>query len=245
MTALTSLLAAAAGRAPAGALGERELIGHERGYLRRAAAKRRLFHPGMLSDQSDDDERAAEAWAALERSLAGIILLGPCDASQAKAIGALASEARAGDVVNWLAALYPPPGEGPGLGTVQPDRLAELLLGPILIRQPGLLSEIGALTEAVDDAYAALFALMRTAAHPGFSQVGEQAAELIASRPDPFAVAAPVLAATLAQPARCGTGCSAWGSKTRKHSGRTHTWRSTSCLRSQSAGRCSVPPSPR
>src|SRR6185312_13350628 len=103
------------------------------------------------------------------------------------------------DVVSWLAALYPPPGEEFSLGAVQPDRLAELLLGPVLTRQAGLLEAIGALAETADDGYAALFALMRTAAHPGFSQVGEQAAALIASRPDPFAVAAPVLAATLPQ----------------------------------------------
>ena len=199
ITALTSLLSTAAGWELSGDLGEHELIRHERGYLRRAAAKRRLFDPGILSDRSDDDERAAEAWVALERSLAGVIILGPSDNGQACAIGALASEARAGDVVNWLAALYPPPGELLGVGTVQPDRLGELLLGPVLIRQPGLLGEIGSLTEAVDDAHAALFALMRTAAHTRFSQVGEQAAELISRRPAPFAIAAPVLMATLAK----------------------------------------------
>ena len=72
----------------------------------------------------------AEAWTALERALAGIILLGPCDTSQAQAIGVLASDVP-GPVMcmNWLAALYPPPGEEFSLGTVQPDRLAELLLG--------------------------------------------------------------------------------------------------------------------
>jgi hypothetical protein len=199
ITALISLLAAAAGQEPGGALGERELVGHERSYLRRAAVKRRLFNPGVLSDRSDDDERAAEAWAALEGALAGIILLGPCDARHAQAISTLASDARADDVVNWLAALYPPPDEGFSLGAVQPDRLAELLLGPILTRQPGLLGQIGALAEMADDGYTALFTLLRTAAHPAFSQVGEQAADLIASRPDPFAVAAPVLIATLPQ----------------------------------------------
>ena len=126
ITALTSLLAAAAGQAPPWALGERDLVGHERGYLRRAAARRRLFQPGMLSDRADDDERAAEAWAALERALAGVILLGPRDSDQARAVGSLASDARAGDVVNWLAALYPPPSEGFSLGAVQPDRLADV-----------------------------------------------------------------------------------------------------------------------
>src|SRR5262249_24913271 len=59
---------------------------------------------------------------------------------------------------------------------------------------------IGALTETTDAAHAVLFALMRTAAQPGFSQIGEQAADLIARQPLPFAAAAPVLAATLPQP---------------------------------------------
>ena len=40
ITALTSLLAAASGQAPPGGFAERELVGHERGYLRRAAARR-------------------------------------------------------------------------------------------------------------------------------------------------------------------------------------------------------------
>jgi len=154
----------------------------------------------MVSDRADDDERAAEAWAALERALAGIILLGPCGASQAHAVGGLASEARADDVANWLAALYPPPGEGFSLGAVQPDRLAELLLGPILTRQTDLLGKISVLVDAVDGAYAVLFTLLRTAVQANFGQVGDQAADLVATQPDPFAVAAPVLAATFPQP---------------------------------------------
>ena len=51
----------------------------------------------------------------------------------------------------------------------------------------------------MEDAHTILFALMRTATHPAFRQVGEQAAELIASQPDPFARAAPALVATLPQ----------------------------------------------
>jgi hypothetical protein len=200
ITALTSLLAAASGQVPTPAFGERELVGHERGYLRRAAARRRLFQSDILSDLADDDERAAEAWAALERALAGVILLGPCDPGRAQLVGALASDSRASDVVNWLAALYPPPVERFSLGTVQPDRLAELLLGPVLIQQSSLLAKIGTLAETVDDGYGVLFTLMRVADHPGFTQVGDHAADLIAARPDPFAVVAPVLAATLPQP---------------------------------------------
>jgi hypothetical protein len=200
ITGLTTLLAAAAGKGPTGAFGEYEFIAHERGYLRQAAAKRKLLDPGVLSDRTDDDERAAEAWAALERALAGVILLGPCETGEARAIGALASEARAGDVTNWLAALYPPADEGFSLGAVQPDRLAELLLGPILIQEPNLLARVGGLAESVRESYSVLFTLMRTAAHPDLGQVGEMTTDLIASRAVPFAVAAPILAAALPQP---------------------------------------------
>ena len=199
ITALTDLLAAAAGQPPVGAFGERELVRHERGYLRRVAAKRGLFNPGILSDRADEDERTAHVWRALERALAGAILLGPCDANQALAIGALASHTRSDEVANWLAALYPSLDGGSGLDTVQPDRLAELILGRILIQQPNLLAEAEVLAEAADGGYATLATLMRTAAHPDFSQVGEQAADLIVGRPVPFAVAAPVLAAFLPQ----------------------------------------------
>ena len=203
MTALTDLLATAANEelVRLGASEERELIRHERGYLRRAAAKRRLFSPGVLSDRTDDHDRAAEAWVALERALAGTILLGPCGDRLAHDVGTLASVGRGEDVTRWLAALYPPPNEEFTFGTVQPDRLAELLLGPILTQQTGLLDQVGALTEAVEDAYAFLFTLMRTAAHPNYSQIGEQIRDLVASRPDPFGIAAPILAATLPQAA--------------------------------------------
>ena len=190
----------------------------------------------MLSDRADDDERAAEAWAALERALAGTILLGPCDTSQAEAIGALASDARARDVVNWLAALYPPPGGEPGLGAVQPDRLAELLLGPILTRQAGLLGQVGALANEVSDAYAVLFTLVRTAAHPDFSQVGEQTSELIASHPEPLAWPRQSWRQSSRCPPRCGTGSSASGDKTLEHSDAGDTGL-TSCPRILSAGR--------
>ena len=244
ITALTDLLAAAAGQAPASAPGEQQLVVHERGYLRRAAARRRLFGAGTLSDRTDDDERATEAWGALERALAGIILLGPCGTSRAESIGALASDARARDVVNWLTALYPPPDGEPGLGAVQPDRLAELLLGPILTRQADLLGQVGGLATEVSDAYTALFTLVRTAAHPDFSRVGEQTSELIASHPEPFAVAAPVLAATLPQPASLRDGLIRLGQQTRQRSGETPTRRWTSCLRSPSLVPRSAPLSP-
>jgi tetratricopeptide (TPR) repeat protein len=197
ITALTSLLAAAAGQAPAAVPGEDDLVRHERGYLRRAAAKRRLFGPGILSDRADDNERAAEAWRALERALAAVILLGPCDTTRARAIGALASEARAEDVMNWLAALYPPPGEGTSIGAVEPDRLAEVFLGPILTRQPGLLAQVGMLVQTLDDGYQLLFTLVRTAARPDFTQIGEQAASLIVTHPAPLAQCAVGLSAVL------------------------------------------------
>ena len=199
IAAMVSLLAAATGQPPA-TFGEADLVRHERGYLRRAAVKRRLFDPGVLSARTDDDDRAAEAWSMLERALSGAILLGPCSSDRARAIGSLASQTCVDDVVSWLAALYPAPVGETGVGTVQPDRLAEILLGPILIRQPDLLSRIGALVKTDDDGYQVLFTLVRTAAYPDFAPIGEQAADLISTQPVPFASAAPVLAATLPQP---------------------------------------------
>jgi hypothetical protein len=203
MTALAGLLTAAAGHEPV-RLGEpvgAELVRHERAYLHRAAARRRLFEQGVLSARTDDDERIREAKSILDRALAAIILFGPCGPGQANSSAALASATKAEDVEAWLAALYPPPGEGFRIGTVQPDRLAELVLGPILIQQTSLLGQTAALANSGNDAIAALFALMRTAAHPEFASVGDQAADLIVNHPAPFAEAAPVLAARIPQAA--------------------------------------------
>jgi tetratricopeptide (TPR) repeat protein len=197
ITAIADLLATASGQTPAGVFAEQQLVRHERNYLHRAAEKHRLFDEGVLSDRANEEERTAEAWSALERTLVGVILLGPCDVSRALAIGDLSMPVRPTDVVNWLAALYPPPSDKFALGVVQPDWLAELFLGPILKRQPDLLGKVCALIDSVDDAYTALFILMRMAAHPDFNQIGEQACNLIVNQPHPFAIAAPVLAATL------------------------------------------------
>jgi hypothetical protein len=200
ITALSNLLDAATGRAPVIDPAGSGLVRHELGYLRGTAARRNLFTPGILSTASDDDERAEEAWGYLERALAGLILLGPSITGQADAISALASKQRPKDIVNWLAALYPPPSAEFHVGAIEPDRLSELLLGPILLRQRHLLSKIGATAQTTGDAEKALFTLTRTAAHDDFSPVGEQIIELIAQQPDPFARVAPVLATALQKP---------------------------------------------
>ena len=203
MTALTDLLTVASGHEPLrlGKSEERELVRHESSYLRRAAEKRGLFASGVLSDWADADDRKHDAWTALERALAGIILFGPCDRGRAEAIGSLASASRSSDVVRWLADLYPPPDDLRTIGTVQPDRLAELLLGGILTRQPGLLTQAADLANDTRDALEALFTLVRTASHPEFGSVGAQARDLIVTNADPFAKAAPYWAATIPQAA--------------------------------------------
>jgi RNA polymerase sigma-70 factor (sigma-E family) len=203
MTALTDLLTLASGDVPLrlSKSEEQELLRHERDYLRRAAGRRGLLTPGVLSVRTDPDDCDSEAWTALERALAGLILFGPCNSSRADAIGRLAATERAADVLTWLAALYPSPKKETALGAVQPDRLAELLLGGILNRQPGLLGKIAVLTDGLDEAVAVLFTLLRTAAHPQFAVVGEQTRNLVISHPSPFARAAPILAATLAHAA--------------------------------------------
>ncbi len=136
MTALTDLLTLASGNAPQrlGKSEERELLRHERDYLRQAAGRRGLLTPGVLSVRTDPDDCASEAWNTLERALAGLILFGPCNSNRAYAISRLAAAERAADIVAWLAALYPSPGKVNTIGAVQPDRLAELLLGGILNR---------------------------------------------------------------------------------------------------------------
>ena len=164
-------------------------------------------------------QRHREVQRRLDRSLAGLILLGSCDFRLANAIGRLADRAHAADVVTWLATLYPPSaGERATLGQVQPDRLAEHLLGGILTAttvvdgadvrlHPRLVAEIGALVPDLDMAQSALFALVRTATHERFSDVvREQIIELIVQRPDPFATVAPLLAVSTDHPEPLLTG---------------------------------------
>ncbi len=212
MAALADLLDAGAGEAPSAATSaEAKLVRHERNYLRRVAAKRELFDPGRLSDRTDPHERTAEARTALERALAGVILLGPCDREHAQKIGALSSPAISEDVTSWLAALYPPSAPENAIGAVQPDRVAELLLGPILVDQQNLLPDIGALAEDFVDARAALFTLVRTAARQEFEQIAAQISKLIAGRPNPFAAAALFLASRLSQAGPLQSGLVALG----------------------------------
>jgi RNA polymerase sigma-70 factor (sigma-E family) len=203
MTALTDLLTVASGEVPQRLIKseEHELLRHERDYLQRAANRRGLLTRGVLSTRTDPDDCAREAWNALERALAGLIVFGPCDSTRANAISELPAGEHAADIVAWLAALYPSPKEEETIGAVQPDRLAELLLGGILSRQTDLLGKIAPLTDGLDEAVEVLFTLLRTASHPQFTDIGKQMQELVITRPAPFARAAPVLAATLAHAA--------------------------------------------
>jgi TPR repeat protein len=199
ITALTDLLTLATGQPPLrlGNSEEQELVRHERGYLHRAAERHGLLAAGVLSDRTNPDDLIQQAKTALDRALAALILLGPCGPRQAKDVAALASRSHTGDVARLLSALYPSETVELTIGPVQPDRLAELLLGPILIRQPGILDQIAGLAEGPGDAQAMLSTLARTAGYPEFIVLDNQTRDLITSRPDPFAVAAPVLAATL------------------------------------------------
>ncbi|WP_165502675.1 tetratricopeptide repeat protein [Actinomadura fibrosa] len=224
MTALLDLLQLATGHAvPAhrdtGRRPEQQLAQHERDYHRRVAAGNGLLERDVLSPTVARRTRERHAMTLLNRALAGLIMLGPCDSALAAGIGALAGANRVADVVEWLTALYPPPphqGDGHraiAVGEVQPDRLAEILLGDILstVDDPStgpptalsseagaeqLLGQIAALVHDLRAAQQALFALVRTAAHPQFRDaLSEQTIDLIATHPDPFAAAAPFLAA--------------------------------------------------
>ncbi|MFF3826166.1 ATP-binding protein [Streptomyces griseus] len=219
MTALLDLMqtAAGTGRVP-DSTPEQRLAEHERGYLHRSAAARGLLADNALADATATDRarRRRQGLRALDRSLAAAILLGPCDAETTRQIGALADQRHSEDVADWLASLYPAPADQPlALGQVQPDRLAEYLLGGILTETHGsrttdatetgvipekrvhadLLPSIAPLVRTLDAAQTALFALARTAVHEPFRMVLDQEIRgLIADHPDPFAAAAPLLA---------------------------------------------------
>ncbi|WP_346113191.1 trypsin-like peptidase domain-containing protein, partial [Nonomuraea maheshkhaliensis] len=122
-------------------------------YLDKVARRRGLDKQGILSDDPDDSIRPLLASQARQRSLGGLILLGPCDPATATNLGELACSAgtaqNAPFVTGWLADLYPQtqpapdhPGQDeemePSLGQVQPDPLAELMISEILREQPDL-----------------------------------------------------------------------------------------------------------
>ncbi|WP_371552498.1 tetratricopeptide repeat protein [Streptomyces sp. NBC_00554] len=201
MIALLNLLQAGSGTEPtAGERPEHLLVEHERDYLRRTAAGKGLFAAGVLSTATDQARRQQQAVLALDRALAGLILFGPCDRHLAQQVARLASEDRTDDVVDWLATLYPPtPGYYLSTGVIQPDRLAEYLLGGILTAgdavDSNLVSQLGAMTKGLETAQSVLFALVRTAAHQPFHRLLSQVIELLITKyPDPFATAAPFLA---------------------------------------------------
>jgi RNA polymerase sigma factor (sigma-70 family) len=200
MAALTDLLAVGSGRAPlrAGNFAERELVAHELGYLRRTATKHGLLGAGVLSSRTDPHERSREAWGILEKAIAGLILLGPTDADRAHTIGMLASPHRAADIIAWLAALYPAAGEYRIIGAMQPDRLAELVLGQLLAKRHTLAGEIARRVKNFDGAVTLLFTMLRTGAYPQFASVRDQARDIIVRQPVPYAEAALVLAVNLA-----------------------------------------------
>ncbi len=200
MAALTDLLTVGSGRAPLRAdnFEEQELVTHELGYLRRTAVQRGLFEKDVLSRRTDQHDRNREAWGILERAIAGLILLGPTNTDRAHTIGELASPERAVDVSSWLAALYPAVGEYRSIGAMQPDRLAELILGRLLSKQLTLAGDVARHVKNFDGAITLLFILLRTGAHPQFASIRDQARDIILKHPVPFAEAALVLTVNLA-----------------------------------------------
>ncbi|GAA1264386.1 hypothetical protein GCM10009677_15260 [Sphaerisporangium rubeum] len=211
MTALLDLLHAATGQERTlTTRPEHQLVVHERDYLKRVAATCGLFDPGVLSTATSPHVRHRQSWHALERCVAALILLGPCDTSTARSLAALATPSHpgpghTGDILYWLGSLYPPPNQSLALGHIQPDRLAEHLLGDILTPPPagepfrpdhtGLPAEIAALVNDLETAQSSLFTLIRTATHPPFTDTVTKAiTDVITTHPDPFATAAPLLA---------------------------------------------------
>ena len=199
MAALNALLRAAIGDDPATVTDpEAELVGHERTYLRRVARRRQLLRPGVLSSRLDPDEQRVEAECALWRALAAAILLGPCTTDRATAVGRLASDTYATDVEAWLAALYPPAeherATGIQIAAIQPDRLAERLVGQILTEQDDLLAAVAALTDDINDANTLLTIAARAAARPAFTTKVDSQIQHVITHLNPYAAAAQLTA---------------------------------------------------
>jgi len=193
---------------------ELELVAHERRYQQRAALRRGLLDHGVVSQLRDRDERHAQALRRLRRAVAGCILCGPADQDQAEMVAALAGGEGIADVVGWLAGLYPPGSADPTavIGAVQPDRLAERLLGHTLIEQPDTLPAAAMLIADEPTAIDALTVLARAAARPAYTaRLTEQIAALIDSQPDRLAVAAQYAAVTVDQPAPLLAGLHRYG----------------------------------
>jgi tetratricopeptide (TPR) repeat protein len=189
ITALVTLLRLAEGNDTAldiTADAETELVRHERRYWWNAASSDGLFDRGTLSALASEPHRRQKVSRILERAVASAILLAPSHEEQARTVCAFADSDHVEDILYWLNGLYSAPpesetaGETAAIIVIQPDRLAEFLLGEILLAQRQLLSELGSLISDVGSPYHALFTLARTCAHRGFTdEIGAQTAELV------------------------------------------------------------------
>ncbi|MGI8330842.1 S1 family peptidase [Actinomadura scrupuli] len=139
---------------------EQALVDYEYDYLMRAAERHGLPRGGPL-----------------DRALAALILLGPCQGAEARIVASFAEPAPAGQVQSWLRTLYPPPGGyGWELGKVLPSRLGELLLGDILFQrgQEDVPVRLAELTTDRVMARRVLIPLARTATHDRFRDPAEE-----------------------------------------------------------------------
>ncbi|MFJ5117631.1 tetratricopeptide repeat protein [Kitasatospora sp. NPDC088548] len=134
---------------------EERMLVHERRYWLRNATAHRLRPP--LTD------------GALEDALAAALLVGADDREQAaevlRRVPSLADQGERREAVrSWITATYPPTGPGPW-GALQPDRLAEHLVGRRVQADHSLAHR---LVPALDRARAARFLtlLTRAGAHP-------------------------------------------------------------------------------
>jgi tetratricopeptide (TPR) repeat protein len=202
ITALVTLLRLAEGDDTAPDItadAETDLVRHERGYWWNAASSHGLFDRGTLSALANAPDRAQRVRKVLERAIAAAILLTPRDEEQVRAVCAFADTGHVDDIASWLHALYSASAESDtadeaaAIIAIQPDRLAEFLLGGILLAQQQLLSELGPLISDVGFPYYALFTLARTCAHRGFTDdIGAQTAELV-GRSEKLAQMAPLI----------------------------------------------------
>lgn len=176
-----------------------EFVRHEMFYQEQVARRKGLYDKDIISARVDGFDREGEVKKVLDTLLCATILLNPVDDEAAlRIIGRSVTGHHDEDVLAWMREVYPPTGEGSGtVGRVEPDRIAEFLVGEMLSADKDLATLIGGWVDNEDTAYHMLLVLTRTATHDRFqAMIDPQISEIIVEHPKFFAEPAKRLVAT-------------------------------------------------
>ncbi|WP_433673017.1 hypothetical protein ACQP06_16570 [Nocardia sp. CA-136227] len=176
-----------------------EFVRHEQSYLEQVARRKGLYGKDIISPRVDNFDRDVEVKKVLDTLLCATILLNPVDDDAAvRIIQRSVPGQHNEDVLSWMREVYPPTGEGTDtIGRVEPDRIAEFLVGEMLSADKDLTALIGGWVDTEQTAHHMLLVLARTATHAKFQAVIDpQISDLIVEYPSFFAEPAKQLVKT-------------------------------------------------